>query len=116
MSPRLPRSAMSARRMTLVDISDVLVLVTVSADGLLERHHLGCDEIARRPLAAITAFAPAAATLGRHALRIGQQRHLPCVLDGGGDIALLLGVVAADPAGPDLGTVGHEPLQQVHIL
>src|SRR5690606_38488385 len=47
---------------------------------------------------------------------VGQQRHLPGVLDRPGDLLLLLGIVAGDPAGPDLRPVGHEPPQQVDVL
>ena len=72
-------------------------------------------------VAAITAVATAtsvatAATLLRDAGDVGQQRHLAGVLDGLGHVGLLLGVVAGDPTGPDLGAVGHEPAQQVHVL
>src|ERR671918_2260645 len=48
--------------------------------------------------------------------RVGKQRHLPGVLDGGGDVALVLGAVAGDPAGADLAPVAHELAQQVDVL
>src|SRR5215213_899266 len=47
---------------------------------------------------------------------VGEQGHLPGVLDGGGDVALVLGAVAGDPAGADLAPVAHELAQQVDIL
>src|SRR5690606_29149746 len=46
----------------------------------------------------------------------GQQCHLARVLDGPGHLALLLGVVARDSTGPDLGPVGLEPPKQVDVL
>src|SRR4029450_10048376 len=46
----------------------------------------------------------------------GEQGHLPGVLDGGGDVALMLGAVAGDPAGADLAPVAHELAQQVDVL
>src|SRR5437773_5716669 len=48
--------------------------------------------------------------------RVGEQGHLPGVLDGGGDVALVLGAVAGDPAGADLAPVAHELAQQVDVL
>src|SRR5918992_5400507 len=48
--------------------------------------------------------------------RVREQGHLPGVLDGGGDVALVLGAVAGDPAGADLAPVAHELAQQVDIL
>src|SRR5690606_31390462 len=62
-----------------------------------------------------TAVAAAAPLLG-DPVGVGQQRHLASVLDGHGHHRLLLGVVAGDPAGPDLGSVGHEPAKQVDVL
>src|SRR5215211_2966069 len=47
---------------------------------------------------------------------VGEQGHLPGVLDGGGDVALVLGAVAGDPAGADLAPVAHELAQQVDVL
>src|SRR4029453_7944921 len=47
---------------------------------------------------------------------VGKQGHLPGVLDGGGDVALMLGAVAGDPAGADLAPVAHELAQQVDVL
>src|SRR5512132_2143375 len=48
--------------------------------------------------------------------RVREQGHLPGVLDGGGDVALVLGAVAGDPAGADLAPVAHELAQQVDVL
>jgi hypothetical protein len=59
---------------------------------------------------------PPPATLLGDAAGVGQQRHLAGVLDRHGDVGLLLGVVAGDPAGADLGPVGHEPAEQVDVL
>lgn len=39
---------------------------------------------------------------------VGEQRHLACVLDGGGDLALLLRCEAGDSTGSDLAAVGDE--------
>src|SRR5215218_996178 len=47
---------------------------------------------------------------------VREQGHLPGVLDGGGDVALVLGAVAGDPAGADLAPVAHELAQQVDVL
>src|SRR3954454_15153369 len=47
---------------------------------------------------------------------VGQQRHLTAVLHGRGDVALVLGAVAGDPAGPDLAAVGDELPQQAGVL
>src|SRR5215216_7032458 len=47
---------------------------------------------------------------------VGEQGHLPGVLDGGGDVALVLGAVSGDPAGADLAPVAHELAQQVDVL
>src|SRR4029450_8242650 len=47
---------------------------------------------------------------------IGEQGHLPGVLDGGGDVALVLGAVAGDPAGAGLAPGTHELAQQVDVL
>ena len=69
--------------------------------------------IARGPAIAARATA---ATLRGDPLGVRHQRHLAGVLDGGGDVALLLGVVAADPPGPDLGPIRQEALQQVDVL
>src|SRR4029453_3683917 len=43
---------------------------------------------------------------------IGEQGHLPGVLDGGGDVALVLGAVAGDPAGAGPAPVAHELAQR----
>src|SRR5262245_25249223 len=67
------------------------------------------------PVTTVAPVAPGAALLG-DARDVRQQRHLAGVLDRLGHVGLLLGVVAGDPAGPHLGTVGHEPAQQVHVL
>src|SRR3954454_23787471 len=48
--------------------------------------------------------------------RVGQQRHLAGVLDRLGDLSLLLGGYAGDPAGPDLAAVGDELAEQVRVL
>src|SRR5256885_9027748 len=48
--------------------------------------------------------------------RVGQQRHLAGVLDGLGDLALLLGAHPGDPASPDLAAVGDELPQQGGVL
>src|SRR5215216_6510073 len=48
--------------------------------------------------------------------RVREQGHLPGVLDGGGDVALVLGAVPGDPAGADLAPVAHELAQQVDVL
>ena len=58
----------------------------------------------------------AAATLGGHSAGVGQQAHLASVLDGPCDLALLLRIVARYSTRPDLGSIGHEPLQQVDVL
>src|SRR5581483_3617641 len=47
---------------------------------------------------------------------VGQQRHLTAVLDSRGDVTLVLGAVAGDPAGTDLAAVGDELPQQVRVL
>src|SRR4051812_50141409 len=44
----------------------------------------------------------------RSADGVGDQGHLPRVLHGGGDVALVLRAVAGDPAGPGLAPVAHE--------
>src|SRR5215217_5426198 len=48
--------------------------------------------------------------------RVREQGHLPGVLDGGGDVALVLGAVAGDPTGADLAPVAHELAEQVDVL
>src|SRR3954451_15351506 len=48
--------------------------------------------------------------------RVGQQRHLATVLDGDGDVALMLRAVAGHPASADLAVVGDELPQQVGVL
>src|SRR3954453_12268405 len=55
---------------------------------------------------------------GRSAGRAGvrQQRHLPRVLDGLGDLALLLHRDAGDPTGTDLAAVRDELPQDVDVL
>src|SRR5215217_5439079 len=55
-------------------------------------------------------------TRTRSSDRVREQGHLPGVLDGGGDVALMLGAVAGDPAGADLAPVAHELAQQVDVL
>src|SRR5499427_4144346 len=47
---------------------------------------------------------------------VRQHRHLTGVLDGRGDVALMLGAVAGDPPGPDLAAVGDELPQQTRVL
>src|SRR5215831_11922464 len=47
---------------------------------------------------------------------VGQQRHLAGVLHGSGNIALVLGAVARHAPRPDLSPLGHELLQQAHVL
>src|SRR6476646_7485886 len=47
---------------------------------------------------------------------VRQHRHLTGVLDGRGDVALVLGAVAGDPPGPDLAAVGDELPQQARVL
>src|SRR5690242_18728073 len=47
---------------------------------------------------------------------VGQQGHLAAVLHGRRDVALVLGAVAADPAGPDLAAVGDELAEQRRVL
>ena len=82
--------------------------------GGSHRLGVGSGQVA---LATATALAVAlgAAGLG-DAAGVGQQRHLAGVLDRPGDLGLLLRAVAGDAAGPDLGPVGHEPAEQVHVL
>jgi hypothetical protein len=46
----------------------------------------------------------------------GQQGHDAGALDGGGQIALLLGCEASQAAGKDLAALGDEFLQQIDIL
>src|SRR5690606_11281946 len=65
---------------------------------------------------ALATLATAAATLLRDAARVRQEGHLTGVLDRHGDRGLLLGVVAGDPTSADLGAVGHEAAQEVHVL
>src|SRR5215217_6694362 len=55
-------------------------------------------------------------TRTRSSDQVREQGHLPGVLDGGGDVALVLGAVAGDPAGADLAPVAHELAQQVDVL
>ena len=57
-----------------------------------------------------------ARALRRYPLGVRQQSHLARVLDGVGNVALLLHRVACDPAVADLGTIAHEPGQQVDVL
>src|SRR5438309_2187250 len=45
-----------------------------------------------------------------------QERHLSRVLDRRGHVALVLRAVAGDAARTDLAPVGHELLQQPHVL
>src|SRR5215472_13293497 len=47
---------------------------------------------------------------------VRQHRHLTGVLDGRGDVALVLGAVAGDPPGPYLASVGDELPQQARVL
>src|SRR5512146_2500882 len=62
-------------------------------------------------------FAIAQSTLPLSSSRgVGQQRHLTAVLHGRGDVTLVLGAVAGDPAGTDLAAVGDELPQQVRVL
>src|SRR5215470_12381122 len=48
--------------------------------------------------------------------RVRQHRHLTCVLDGRGNVALVLGAVAGYPPGPDLAPIGDELPQQRSVL
>src|SRR5438270_12207608 len=81
---------------------------------------VGGNGIARGPrshVAVVAGTTPtAAAPLGHGALAVGQQGQFAGRLDGHGHIALVLGTVARDPAGPDLAAVGHEAPQQVDVL
>src|SRR3989337_2337144 len=47
---------------------------------------------------------------------VGQQRHLTAVLDGHGDVALVLPAVAAHPAGADLAAVRDVLAQRAGVL
>src|SRR3712207_9337947 len=47
---------------------------------------------------------------------VGQQGHLTAVLDGRGDVPLVLAAVAAHAAGTDLAAVGDELPQQGRVL
>src|SRR6516162_4148355 len=71
---------------------------------------LGEDQLHRRATHRQLSFA-----LPRRA-RVGEHRHLPRVLDGGGDVALVLGAVAGYPPRPDLAAVGDELPQQRGVL
>src|SRR3954470_8501530 len=61
---------------------------------------------------------PSGFPTGRSAGRAGvrQQRHLPRVLDGLGDLSLLLHRDAGDPTGTDLAPVRDELPQDVDVL
>src|SRR5215212_9785907 len=48
--------------------------------------------------------------------RVGQQRHLTAVLDGDGDVALVLRAVAGHAPRADLAAVGDELAQQVGVF
>src|SRR3954453_11977217 len=48
--------------------------------------------------------------------RVGQQGDLTGVLDGRGDVALVLHTVAGDPTRTDLAAVGDELAEQVGVL
>src|SRR5690606_18032408 len=47
---------------------------------------------------------------------VGQQAQVAGALDRLGQLALLLGRNRGDAAGDDLATLGHEALQQAHVL
>src|SRR6185295_497017 len=96
---------------------DALVLLV--AGRVVDRVATGGG--ARRPVTPVTAIATIAATAARPpfgdgALGVGQQRQLPRRLDGNGHLALVLGAVAGDPAGPDLAPVAGEAAQGVGVL
>ena len=133
MSPFLPTAATSARR---IDLHQLVLAVehrrrrarrdrrTSSAIELVGSGPTGrrtsvSDAGQRSRRAADRLGSPrrfaATALLGDPA-GVGQQRHLAGVLDRQGDLRLLLGVVAGDASGADLGPVGHEPAEQVDVL
>ena len=123
---RRPRST-STSTVDHVDLG-ALDLDTVDGQGSVDLvgidlgHVVGLDRRGRTrrhllaELAAVAAVATATLALGDLANAVGQQRHLPGEADRLGDLALLLGGVAGDPAGPDLGPLRHEPPQQVDVL
>src|SRR5271156_1395133 len=47
---------------------------------------------------------------------VREQRHLACVLDRGGDVALVPGAVPGNPARADLAAVGDVLAQQTGVL
>src|SRR5262245_14312852 len=132
MSPRLPRPSTSERRISFTSvlragtrrpvavlarrrgarIDRPLVLLVRSLVPL--RRCLGCAlEVT------LTSWAPIAwraSALCGDAPRVRQQCHLAGDLDRTGDLTLLLHVVAAHPAVADLGSVAHEPREQVDVL
>src|ERR1035441_7833663 len=81
------------------------------AGGTQTRNLLGQDELHGRT--AHRLVPPCASACGAG---VGQQRHLPRVLDRRGDIALVLRAVSGNPPCPDLATVRDELPQQPRVL
>src|SRR5215213_11724305 len=100
MSPGAPTPRTSWFRMTFIE-EELLVIGSAR-----------CPVPARIP----NSYRSHCDTRTRSADGVREQGHLPGVLAGGGDVALVLGAVAGDPAGADLAPVAHELAQQVDVL
>src|SRR5436190_7136071 len=118
MSPRLPSTLWSARRMTFISglhvCGGVGIELETVVDDVLSGFVGGRRSIAARATLAVARRAPGASV--GDALGVRQQRHLTRVLDRVGDVALLLHGVARDPPVADLGPVAHEAAQKVDVF